>query len=342
MNNPLTPPPLSAKDFESDVDVKWCPGCGDYAILKQIQNTLPKLGIRREDTVFVSGIGCSGRLPYYMNTYGLHTIHGRSLAIASGIKIANPDLHLWVITGDGDGFSIGLNHTLQAVRRNFNLNVLLFNNRIYGLTKGQFSPTSEQAKNTKSSPSGSLEPPIQPLSLVLNAGGTFVARTLDRNVRHLQKTLLQVAAHKGTSFLEIYQNCNIFNDKAFDTFFDKEQNGALFLEEGQPLIFGTARNKGIRLTGHRAEIVALDEGKWSENDLWIHDTQDKIKAQILLDFSLLSRENATPLPEPFGVFYQTQKPCYEQLLDEQKAAARQQKTADLSALLKGDDFWEIT
>lgn len=341
MNNPLITP-LSAKDFESDADVKWCPGCGDYAILKQIQNTLPKLGIRREDTVFVSGIGCSGRLPYYMNTYGLHTIHGRSLAVASGIKIANPDLHIWVITGDGDGFSIGLNHTLQAVRRNFNLNVLLFNNRIYGLTKGQFSPTSEQAKNTKSSPLGSLEPPIQPLALVLNAGGTFVARALDRNVQHLQKTLLQVAAHKGTSFLEIYQNCNIFNDKAFDMFFGKEQNDVLFLEEGQPLIFGKTRNKGIRLTGHKAEVVAINESEWSENDLWIHDTQDKIKAQILLDFSLIARENAEALPEPFGVFYQTQKPCYEQLLHEQKAAARQQKAADLSALLKGEDFWEIT
>ena len=240
---------LTVKDFKSDQMVRWCPGCGDYAILAQMQKVLPDLGIPKENIVFISGIGCSSRFPYYMNTYGIHSIHGRAPTLATGLKIANPDLSVWVITGDGDGLSIGGNHLLHALRRNIDVNIILFNNRIYGLTKGQYSPTSLPGHKTKSSPMGSLEQSFNPLSVAIGAEATFVARTVDTNVKHMAETLKRAAAHKGTSFVEIYQNCVIFNDKAFGYATDsqtKEEN-VLMLDHGQPMIFGKNSDKGIRL-----------------------------------------------------------------------------------------------
>jgi 2-oxoglutarate ferredoxin oxidoreductase subunit beta len=236
---------LTAKDFSTDQEVRWCPGCGDYSILAQVQKVMPTLGIPRENIVIISGIGCSSRFPYYMNTYGMHSIHGRAAAIASGLKAARPDLSVWIVTGDGDSLSIGGNHTIHLLRRNFNLNVLLFNNQIYGLTKGQYSPTSEINKVTKSTPFGSIDHPFNPLALALGADATFVARTMDRDPKHMQAMLLRTNQHKGASFLEIYQNCNIFNDGAFEIFTEKgtKPQETLFLEQGKPLTFGAANDK---------------------------------------------------------------------------------------------------
>ena len=251
---------LTRKDFVSDQMVRWCPGCGDYAILAQMQKVLPELGIAKENIVFISGIGCSSRFPYYMNTYGIHSIHGRAPTLATGLKIANPDLSVWVITGDGDGLSIGGNHLLHTLRRDIDINIILFNNRIYGLTKGQYSPTSPQGKVTKSSPMGSLEQPLNPLSVAIGAEATFVARTIDTNVKHMAETLKRAAAHKGTSFVEIYQNCVIFNDKAFGYATDSKTkvDNVLELENGKPMIFGKDQDKGIRLNELNPEIVSLD------------------------------------------------------------------------------------
>ncbi|MCB0697988.1 MAG: 2-oxoacid:ferredoxin oxidoreductase subunit beta, partial [Chitinophagaceae bacterium] len=271
---------LTAKDFATDQEVRWCPGCGDYSILKQVQTILPQTGIPREDIVIISGIGCSSRFPYYMNTYGMHSIHGRATAIASGLKATRPELSVWIVTGDGDGLSIGGNHTIHLLRRNFDVNILLFNNQIYGLTKGQYSPTSEEHKVTKSTPFGSIDHPFNPLALAMGADASFIARTLDRDPKHLQAMLLRSHAHHGASFLEIYQNCNIFNDGAFEVFTDKKTRSdeVLVLEQDKPLVFGADGNKGIRLDGHKPQLVTLGDG-YSEDDLWIHDEKDFFKAQ---------------------------------------------------------------
>src|SRR5580700_5588938 len=256
---------LNRKDFVSDQEVRWCPGCGDYAILAAVQKTMPEFGIAPENTVFISGIGCSSRFPYYMNTYGFHSIHGRAPAFATGLKVANPELSVWVITGDGDGLSIGGNHLLHAMRRNVDLKIVMFNNEIYGLTKGQYSPTSRPGTKTKSSPGGSVESPLRPLSIALGAEATFVARTMDVDIKHLTETLKRAAEHKGTAFVEVYQNCVIFNDGVFDYAADKTSraDNTLYLEHGKPLVFGKARDKGIRLNPSdlTVEVVPIRDGK---------------------------------------------------------------------------------
>jgi 2-oxoglutarate ferredoxin oxidoreductase subunit beta len=339
----LTPPApvLTAKDFATDQEVRWCPGCGDYSILAQVQKVMPTLGIARENIAIISGIGCSSRFPYYMNVYGMHSIHGRATAIASGLKASRPDLSVWIVTGDGDSLSIGGNHTIHLLRRNFDVNILLFNNQIYGLTKGQYSPTSEENKVTKSSPFGSIDHPFNPLALALGADATFVARSMDRDPKHLQSMLTRAHAHHGTSFLEIYQNCNIFNDGAFEIFTEKgtKPEEALFLENGQPLIFGTNKDKGIKLDGFTPIVVNLNDGH-SVGDLWVHDEIDIYKAQILTRmFDDPRKENH--LPRPFGVFYQTTRPTYEDMLKQQIDAAKEKKVADLDKLLKGNEVWTI-
>ncbi|MEO1261755.1 MAG: 2-oxoacid:ferredoxin oxidoreductase subunit beta [Bacteroidota bacterium] len=337
-------PPLKAKDFATDQDVRWCPGCGDYSILKQVQTVLADLGKKKHETVFISGIGCSSRFPYYMDTYGMHSIHGRAPAVAAGLRMANPDLSVWVITGDGDGLSIGGNHLIHMLRRNFDLNVLLFNNQIYGLTKGQYSPTSEENKRTASTPFGSLDHPVNPLALAVGSDATFVARTMDRDVKHMREMLKRSDAHRGTSFLEIYQNCNIFNDGAFFTFTDKttKSDNALFLENGQPLVFGKESEKGIRLDGCTPRLVNLNEEAFTKDDLWVHDESDIYKAQILSRFFDDPAKNPNAFPRPFGVLYQTERPCYENLLLEQVADATEKLgDGDLDQLIAGANAWEI-
>ncbi len=341
MTESPAPSALTAKDFATDQEVRWCPGCGDYSILAQVQKVMPTLGIPRENIVIISGIGCSSRFPYYMNTYGMHSIHGRATAVASGLKASRPELSVWIVTGDGDGLSIGGNHTIHLLRRNFDVNVLLFNNQIYGLTKGQYSPTSEENKITKSTPMGSIDHPFNPLALALGADATFVARTMDRDPKHLQAMLIRTNQHKGTSFLEIYQNCNIFNDGAFEVFTEKGSKPAetLFLEQGQPLLFGANKDKGIKLDGFTPKIVDLNEGH-SASDLWIHDDHDMYKAQILVRiFDDPAIEGH--LPRPFGVFYQKDRPCYEDVMAMQIEEAIAKKPADLDKLLRGNEVWTI-
>jgi 2-oxoglutarate ferredoxin oxidoreductase subunit beta len=332
---------LTAKDFATDQEVRWCPGCGDYSILAQVQKVMPTLGIPRENIAIISGIGCSSRFPYYMNVYGMHSIHGRATAVASGLKAARPDLSVWIVTGDGDGLSIGGNHTIHLLRRNFNVNVLLFNNQIYGLTKGQYSPTSEENKVTKSTPFGSIDHPFNPMALALGADASFIARSMDRDTKHLQSMLLRANDHHGTSFLEIYQNCNIFNDGAFEAFTEKttKADKALFLENGQPLIFGAARDKGIKLDGFKPIIVTLTDGH-SADDLWVHDESDLYKAQILTRMFDDPRVEGH-LPRPFGVFYQTFRPTYEEVMKQQIDYAKGKKTADLDKLIRGYEVWDI-
>lgn len=334
-------PTLTAKDFATDQEVRWCPGCGDYSILKQVQTILPQTGIPRENIVIVSGIGCSSRFPYYMNTYGMHSIHGRATAIASGLKATRPELSIWVVTGDGDGLSIGGNHTIHLLRRNLNVNVLLFNNQIYGLTKGQYSPTSEESKVTKSTPFGSLDHPFNPLALALGADATFIARAMDRDPKHLQQMLLRSNEHHGTSLLEIYQNCNIFNDGAFEVFTDKKTKTeeVLMLEHGKPMIFGAESNKGIVLDGYKPKLVDLSE--YSVDDLWVHDEHDFFKAQILTRFFDNPKVEGH-LPRPFGVFYQTNRPTYEDAMNLQvEHAVATKGEGDLDKLLKGRETWVI-
>ena len=336
------PPVLTPKDFATDQEVRWCPGCGDYSILAQVQKIMPTLGIPRENIVIISGIGCSSRFPYYMNTYGMHSIHGRATAIASGLKATRPELSVWVVTGDGDSLSIGGNHTIHLLRRNFNINVLLFNNQIYGLTKGQYSPTSEENKVTKSTPYGSVDHPFNPLALARGADASFIARTMDRDPKHLQQMLLRSHAHKGASFLEIYQNCNIFNDGAFEIFTEKGTKPAetLFLEQGKPLVFGANREKGIRLDGFTPTVVELGNGI-SENDLWIHDERDFYKAQILVRMFDKPQVEGH-LPRPFGVFFEADRPCYEDVLNQQIQDVIQNKgEGDLDKLLRGNETWTI-
>jgi 2-oxoglutarate ferredoxin oxidoreductase subunit beta len=342
MSETIAATPLTAKDFSTDQEVRWCPGCGDYSILAQVQKIMPTLGLPKENIVIVSGIGCSSRFPYYMNTYGMHSIHGRAPAIASGLKASRPELSVWIVTGDGDSLSIGGNHTIHMLRRNFDLNILLFNNQIYGLTKGQYSPTSEKMKVTKSTPYGSLDHPFNPLALAMGADATFIARSMDRDPKHLQELLKRSHAHKGSSFLEIYQNCNIFNDGAFEIFTEKGSKAeeVLFMEHGKPLIFGAQQNKGIRLNGFRPEAVELGNGV-STDDLWIHDERDFFKAQILVRMFDDPRVEGH-LPRPFGVFYQTDRPCYEDTLNMQiEEVVASRGKGDLDKLLKGKEVWEI-
>lgn len=338
----IAPQTLTAKDFSTDQEVRWCPGCGDYSILAQVQKVFPTLGIPRENFVIISGIGCSSRFPYYMNVFGMHSIHGRATAIASGLKATRPELSVWIVTGDGDSLSIGGNHTIHLLRRNFNVNILLFNNEIYGLTKGQYSPTSEQRKITKSSPLGSIDHPFNPPALALGADATFVARTMDRDPKHLQEMLLRSAHHIGSSFLEIYQNCNIFNDGAFEIFTDKKSKPeeALLLEHGKPLIFGAEKNKGIRLNSLKPQVVELD-GSVSENDLWIHDEKDFYKAQILTRFFDDPKLN-DHFPRPFGVFYETERPTYENILADQINDSKSNGEGELDKLFRGREVWTIT
>ena len=333
----------TAKDLASDQEVKWCPGCGDYSILKQVQTVLPQFGIPKEDIVFISGIGCSSRFPYYMDTYGMHSIHGRATSVASGLKISRPELSLWVITGDGDSLSIGGNHLIHTLRRNIDMNILLFNNEIYGLTKGQYSPTSVKGKVTKSSPMGSIDHPFNPLKLCLGAGASFIARTMDRDVKHLKDVLVRANEHVGTSMLEIYQNCNVFNDGAFEVFTGKEtkKEEALFVEHGKPLVFGADSDKGIRLDAYKPEIVDLSEGKYSVDDLWIHDEKDLGKAQILCNF-FDDPSSGNHFPRPFGVFYREDRERYEEEMQKQLEYSIEKKGAgDLDRLLSGENFWKV-
>jgi len=332
---------LTAKDFETDQEVRWCPGCGDYSILKQVQKVIPELGVKREDVVFVSGIGCSSRFPYYMNTYGMHSIHGRAPAVVSGLKITNPDLSVWMITGDGDALSIGGNHLIHMLRRNFDINILLFNNQIYGLTKGQYSPTSEEGKNTKSSPMGSLDHPFNPAALCIGADSTFYARTMDRDPIHLRTILSRANAHKGTSMVEIYQNCNVFNDGAFFGMTDKATKGeqTLFVEHGQPLVYGANKEFGIKLDGFTPVIVSMDSV--SEDELWIHDENDRGKANILVRFYQDPSLEGN-FPRPFGIFYTEERACYEDLLTDQVETAKVKfGRGDLNELLRGKSTWTI-
>lgn len=338
-----TPPPSgvkpSAKDFQSDQDVRWCPGCGDYSILAQTQRIMPDLGVPRHQMVFVSGIGCSSRFPYYMNTYGFHSIHGRATAIASGLKMARPDLSVWIVTGDGDGLSIGGNHMIHLLRRNLDVNVLLFNNQIYGLTKGQYSPTSEAGKVTKSSPYGSLDYPFNPAALALGSSATFVARTLDRDPKHMQATIKRAAEHKGTSFVEIYQNCNVFNDGAFFQFTEKDtkDDSVVFIEHGKPLVFGKEKDKGIRLNGFSPEVVSLKDGKYSINDLLVHNEKDTTLSFILADMTYKSH-----LPRPVGIFLAIDRPVYESEMTRQIAFAREKRgEGDMKKLLNSGDTWVV-
>jgi len=331
-------PKLDRRDFVSDQAVRWCPGCGDYAILAQAQKTFPDLGIDKEKFVFISGIGCSSRFPYYMNTYGFHTIHGRAPAIASGVKLANPELSVWVITGDGDALSIGGNHTIHLLRRNLDINVMLFNNRIYGLTKGQYSPTSELGKITKSTPLGSLDRPFNPLALALGAQAGFVARAIDRETAHLQSMIRRAHSHSGSAFIEIYQNCNIFNDGAFAPLTEKGTKGdkVLWLENNKPLVYGSKMNKGIRLDGNVPKVVEIGD-KWSTDDLLVHDETDWTIAMLLSNFTYQDE-----FPDPIGVFYSVDEPIYEVMLAEQIEFAKKNKgIGDMQTLLNGADNWVV-
>lgn len=333
---------VTSKDYATDQDVKWCPGCGDYSILKQVQTVFAELGLERDESVFVSGIGCSSRFPYYMNTYGMHTIHGRAPGFSAGIKAINPDLNLWMISGDGDSLSIGGNHFIHLLRRNINLNVLLFNNQIYGLTKGQYSPTSEKGKITKSTPFGSVDHPFNPAALALGADATFVSRSLDRDPKHMREILLRAEQHQGTALVEIYQNCNIFNDGAFASFTEKgvKADNVLVVRQGEPLIFGKENEKGIVLDGFTPKIVNLADV--SENDLWIHDEKDRVKASMLTRFFDNNATDENALPRPFGVFYSEDRSTYEQEMLAQLDKHIESKGAgDLNALLRGNNTWEI-
>ncbi|MAQ74581.1 MAG: 2-oxoacid:ferredoxin oxidoreductase subunit beta [Candidatus Marinimicrobia bacterium] len=326
------------QDFTSDQAVRWCPGCGDYAILAQTQKVFPDLGVDKEDLVFISGIGCSSRFPYYMDTYGFHTIHGRAPAIASGVKLANPDLSVWVVTGDGDGLSIGGNHTIHLLRRNLDINVMLFNNRIYGLTKGQYSPTSEIGKVTKSTPMGSLDRPFNPLTLALGAGATFVSRTIDKETKHLQEMITKSHAHKGTSFMEIYQNCNIFNDGAFSSLTDKETklDTVLWLENKSPMIFGVEKNKGIRLDGNTPTVVEIGD-KFSVDDILLHDESDYVIASLLSNMTYNDG-----FPDPIGVLYSIEDTRYEDMMmDQIREATKKKGKSTIQDIINAGDTWVV-
>jgi len=330
---------LRKKDFTSDQDVRWCPGCGDYAILAQVQKVFPEFGIPKEDFLVVSGIGCSSRFPYYMNTYGFHSIHGRAPGIATGAKLANPNLSVWIATGDGDAMSIGGNHLIHILRRNMDIKILMFNNRIYGLTKGQYSPTSELGKKTKSTPMGSLDHPFNPLSLALGSGATLVARTLDRESKHLAEIIRKCNAHRGTSFVDIYQNCNIFNDGAFSDLTNRETKAEtlVILEHGQPMLYGTDKNKGLRLNGSYLESIELGKD-YSIDDILVHDQSNKSLAFYLSEITLDPN-----FPTPIGVLYKEEKPTYDDMMIAQiDQAIKEKGKGDLDKLLNMGQTWEVS
>ena len=333
-------PVLKPADFASDQDVRWCPGCGDYSILAQMKKMLPSLGLARENIVFISGIGCSSRFPYYMNTYGIHSIHGRAPALATGLKASRPDLTVFVITGDGDGLSIGGNHLMHAIRRNLDINIILFNNRIYGLTKGQYSPTSPLGKVTKSTPSGSIDNPLHPLSIAIGCEASFVARSIDVNIKHLGEVLQRGAEHKGTAFIEVYQNCNIFNDGAWEYATDrtKKTDNVLELQHGKPLIFGKNRDKGIRLNGLDPEVVELGKGI-TEDDLLFHDER---ATEPSLAYLLSRLRHEDGFPEPIGVFRAVDAPKYDVELNRQVEEAKAAKgEGDLNKLFNAGETWTV-
>ncbi len=330
---------LKAADFSSDQETRWCPGCGDYAILKGIQKTLADLGAVREKTVFVSGIGCSSRLPYYMSTYGFHTIHGRAPAFASGIKLANPELDVWVVTGDGDGLSIGGNHMLHALRRNVDLQILLFNNEIYGLTKGQYSPTSRVGTRSPSTPMGSLELPLSACSMALGSGARFVARAVDTAIKHLGSVLSAAHAHRGASFVEIYQNCIVYNDDVFADFTarDVAAERQLLVEHGKPLIFGAKRDKGLRFAPGTMtlEVIEVGEGAAREDEVLVHDQTNRSLAM------LLATMDGPGFPVALGVLYCDPRPTYDREVHAQLDAAREDGPVDWNAVLRRGHTWTI-
>ncbi|UZJ41191.1 2-oxoacid:ferredoxin oxidoreductase subunit beta [Prosthecochloris sp. SCSIO W1101] len=334
---------LTAKDFTSSQEPKWCPGCGDHAVLQQLKNAMADLGLKTEEVVFISGIGCSSRLPYYVATYGVHGIHGRAMAMASGLKSARPDLSVWVGTGDGDALSIGGNHYIHTVRRNLDMNVILFNNEIYGLTKGQYSPTSKVGLKTVTSPNGVVDYPMNTVALTLGSGGTFVARVLDRDGKFMRDIFKRAAKHKGTSVVEIYQNCPIYNDGAFSVFTDRERKSdtTLYLEQGKPLVFGKNKDKGIKLDGFTPMVVDLNDASVSKDDLWIHEESDHLKANILARFYDDPDASENYLPRPIGIFYVEDRYTYEDALDEQIAQTQSAGEGTLEELLSGPSTWTI-
>jgi 2-oxoglutarate ferredoxin oxidoreductase subunit beta len=336
---PVVEPPQTAKDFASAADVRWCPGCGDYSILAQMQRTLPIFNRKREEYAFISGIGCSSRFPYYMNCYGVHGIHGRAPAIASGLKLMRPDLSVWIITGDGDGLSIGGNHFMHLLRRNFDCQIILFNNRIYGLTKGQYSPTSEEGKKTKSTPFGAIDHPINPVLLALGAEASFVARGIDVAGKHQQELYRRGYEHRGTAFIELYQNCNIFNDGAFDNLTDKKikDDNILVLEHGKPLIFGRDNDKGIVLDGFTPKVVLLADGAASADDVVIYDETNAELAYIVARFT-----DDHDFPTPIGVFYAKERDTYEDRGHDQIRKAKELLgEGELDAILNEGDTWVV-
>ncbi|MBQ41750.1 MAG: 2-oxoacid:ferredoxin oxidoreductase subunit beta [Gemmatimonadetes bacterium] len=340
MSEAVTGLELTRKDFVSDQEVRWCPGCGDYAILAQMQRVLPQLGVAREQIVFISGIGCSSRFPYYMNTYGIHSIHGRAPTIATGLKAANPELSVWVVTGDGDGLSIGGNHLLHCLRRNVDIKIILFNNRIYGLTKGQYSPTSRPGHRTKSSPVGSIDYPIWPVSVAIAAEATFVARCQDSNTKHLSEVLRRAAAHKGIAFVEIYQNCIVYNPTAWTQTTEPEvrDDNILFLEDGEPLVFGRDGDKGIRVnTKGEPEVVQLGNGV-VEADLLVHREGLENTSYVYM----LSRMSLPEFPEPFGVLRAIDKPSYTDMIADQVGQSMESLgRGNLADLYHASSTWEV-
>ncbi|MFE1870826.1 2-oxoacid:ferredoxin oxidoreductase subunit beta [Streptomyces sp. NPDC059496] len=332
----------SMKDFKSDQEVRWCPGCGDYAVLAAVQGFMPELGLAKENIVFVSGIGCSSRFPYYMNTYGMHSIHGRAPAIATGLATSRRDLSVWVVTGDGDALSIGGNHLIHALRRNVNLKILLFNNRIYGLTKGQYSPTSEVGKITKSTPMGSLDAPFNPVSLAIGAEASFVARTVDSDRKHLTEVLRQAADHQGTALVEIYQNCNIFNDGAFEVLKDKDQalEAVIRLQDGQPIRFGADDAKGVVRNPATGDLEVVDVTAANTARILVHDAKN---ASATTAFALSRLADPDTLHHtPIGVFRSVERPVYDTLMaDQLDAAIDRSGKGDLGALLTGNDTWTV-
>jgi 2-oxoglutarate/2-oxoacid ferredoxin oxidoreductase subunit beta len=325
---------LTAKDYKTDQEVRWCPGCGDYAILAALQSFMPELEVPKEKIVFISGIGCAARFPYYMETYGMHSIHGRAPAIATGLSTSRPDLSVWVVTGDGDALSIGGNHLIHALRRNVNVKILLFNNQIYGLTKGQYSPTSELGKVTKSTPMGSLDWPFNPLSIAIGAEATFVARAIDTDRGHLTDILRAAAAHRGSAFVEIFQNCNIYNDGAFDFVRDDKTN-RIYLEHGMPIRFGEESAKGVRQRPDGSvEVVDVED----ESELLVHDAHH---VESSLAFALTRLTQSTCGATPVGIFRDVERPVYDQLMSDQLEIARARRAGDLAALLCAGDTWTI-
>jgi len=337
----ITPlPVLTPKDFASDQEIRWCPRCGDYSILAQVKKILPTLGIPREKFVFVSGIGCSSRFPYYLNTYGVHGIHGRAPAIATGLKLSRPDLHVWVITGDGDSLSIGGNHLLHAIRRNVNLKILLFNNQIYGLTKGQYSPTSPQGQKTKSTPFGAVDRPLSPLSVAIGAGATFAARSVDVDIQHLTMVLDRAAHHEGTAFVEVYQDCNVFNSGAFEYATDKatKNEHCIYLEQGKPLVFGKQAEKGVRLNGKGLPEI-VDVTSIASDDLLFHDEQADDPSHAFR----LAQMRWPLSPEPMGVFRAVSRPTFDGAVVQQAQDVEAKLgPGDIDALFAGAETWEVT